>query len=120
MEEKAKNDKILMYAHPACPAVPTVMAILKQAKAEYHYINIFEDTDARERVMQINNGYQSVPTLEFPDGTTLTEPSTGELSDKLKSMGYKVPFTAMIIGNFWIILMIAAIIFALLRGFGLF
>jgi len=120
MEDTAKNEKIILYGQPTCPAVPPVIAVLKQAKAEYQYINIFEDADARERVMQINNGYESVPTLEFPDGTTLTEPSTGELSDKLKSMGYTVPLTAMIAGNFWMILMIIAIIFSLLRGFGYF
>ena len=120
MEETAKNEKILMYAHPGCTDVVPVIAVLKQAKAEYQYINIFEDVDARQRVMQINNGYQSVPTLEFPDGTTLTEPSAKALRDKLQAMGYDVPVTAMIAGNFWIILMIAAIIFALLRGFGLF
>ena len=120
MEEKSTNQKILLYAHPACSAVAPVMFVLKQAKAEYQYINIFEDEDARQRLMQINNGYQSVPTLEFPDGTTLTEPSTSQLSNKLKSMGYAVPITAMMADNFWMILMIAAIMFALLRIFGLF
>jgi mycoredoxin len=120
MEEKAKDENIVMYGHPACPAVVPVISILKQAKAEYEYINIFEDNEARQKVIEINNGFQSVPTLLFPDGTTLTEPSTGELSKKLKSMGYEVPMTAMITGNFWLIVMVAAIIFAVLRGFGIF
>ena len=120
MEEKVKNESIVMYAHPACPAVVPVISVLKQAKADYQYVNIFEDYEARQRVIEINNGYQSVPTLLFPDGTTLTEPSTGELSKKLESMGYEVPMTAIITGNFWLIMMIAAIIFALLRRFVIF
>lgn len=120
MVEKMKNGKIVMYGHPACPMVAPVKSMLKQSNVDYKYINIFEDSDARMRVVEINNGNQSVPTLEFPDGTTLTEPSAGILREKLETMGYEVPLTAMIAGNFWMILMIGAIIFALLRILGIF
>jgi hypothetical protein len=41
--------------------------------------------------MEINNGNASVPTLVFPDGSTLTEPSTAVLRQKLQSLGYAVP-----------------------------
>ena len=37
------------------------------------------------------NGYESVPTLVFPDGSTLTEPTNGGLQAKLGEMGYTVP-----------------------------
>jgi mycoredoxin len=120
MIENAEDKKIVVYGHPACSMVAPVKSMLNQSKVEYEYINIFEDWDARQRVLQINNGNQSVPTLEFPDGTTLTEPSTGMLREKLETMGYEVPLRAMIAGNFWTILMVAAIIFALLRSFGVF
>jgi hypothetical protein len=43
-----------------------------------------------------------VPTLVFPDGSTLTEPSTGELKAKLASLGYETPsatWTQAIIEN---------------------
>lgn len=120
MTEEMKNEIIVMYGHPACPDVLPIKSMLNQAKVEYEYINIFEDDDARIRVVEINNGNQSVPTLEFPDGTTLTEPSANILRDKLETLGYNVPLTAMIAGNFWMILMIGAIIFALLRIFGIF
>jgi mycoredoxin len=120
MAEKLKNEKIVMYGHPTCPMVLPVKTMLNQANVNYEYINIFEDEVARERVLQINNGNQSVPTLVFPDGTTLTEPSTNVLRDKLQAMGYEVPATAMLAGNFWLILMIGAIIFAVLRIVGIF
>lgn len=120
MEEKKQSKTILLYGHPACHQVLPVMTMLKQTHIKYQYINIFDDEEARGRVMEINHGYQSVPTLVFPDGTTLTEPSAEELSDKLKSMGYQVPLSARLAGNFWMILMIAAIIFAILRILGLF
>lgn len=45
--------------------------------------NIDGDLEARNQVMTINNGYASVPTLVFPDGTTLTEPSFRQLRARL-------------------------------------
>jgi mycoredoxin len=34
--------------------------------------------------MSINNGYRSVPTIIFPDGSMLVEPSLKELGEKIK------------------------------------
>ena len=120
MEEKPKNEKIIMYGSPTCPMVPPMLGLLKQAKVDYDYINIAQDLSARERVREINNGYESVPTFVFPDGSTLTEPDAGEMKHKLQQFGYEVPFTAMIMGNMWMIFIVIAIVFALLRAFGIF
>ena len=120
MQEKIKNDKIIMYGSPACPSVPPMKSLLKQSNVDYEYVNIFQDLSARDRVREINNGYESVPTFVFPDGSTLTEPGTGELTEKLKQFGYEVPLLAMITGNLPLIFVIVMIIFALSRGFGLF
>jgi mycoredoxin len=68
--------------------VPLARGVLDQANVEYEYINIYEDQAARERLRQINHGYESVPTLVFPDGDILTEPSRNALETKLKSLGY--------------------------------
>lgn len=87
----AHTEKIIMYGTPACPMVPPVRGVLDRAQVEFDYVNIFEDPVGRSRVMDINNGNASVPTLVFPDGTTLTEPSTAELQKKLISLGYTVP-----------------------------
>ena len=113
-------EPIRMYAHNACPQVPSVLSVLMQARAEYEYINIHNDMAARERVRDINNGYESVPTLVFPDGSTLTEPNAGELRDKLISMGYKVPITALITGNLGLMAIALGVTLALLRAFGVF
>lgn len=94
--------------------------MLERVGAEYEYINIYQDVMARERVREINQGYESVPTLEFADGSTLTEPSTGELRKKLQSLGYHVPLTAIIAGSAWQIFIALGIIIALLRAFGVF
>ena len=40
--------------------------------------------------MEINHGNASVPTLVFPDGSTLTEPSDQALRQKLNGLGFEV------------------------------
>ena len=115
-----ENDKIIMYGTPACPSVPPMKSLLNQSDVPYDYINIFNDLTARERVREINHGNESVPTFVFPDGTTLTEPSTGEIKKKLEAMGYKVPFRALIMGNLWLIFVAVMVLFALARALGLF
>lgn len=106
---------ITVYGHPACPGVGPVRAMLGQSKVEYIYVNIRQDPDGAAIVRSINNGNESVPTLVFPDGTTLTEPSTGELKQKLESLGYRVSPLAWILGNSWLIITALVVLYAILR-----
>ena len=46
-------------------------------------INIDEDRAAAARVMRLNDGMRSVPTILFPDGSVLVEPSNATLEAKL-------------------------------------
>jgi mycoredoxin len=79
-------DAITVYGHPSCPAIGPVKGLLTQSKVTFDYIDIHQDSAAAARVRAINNGNESVPTLVFPDGSTLTEPSVGELQAKLESL----------------------------------
>lgn len=81
---------IIVYGHESCPMVVPVRLMLNRAKVTYTYINIHEDPHAAERVRAINHGNESVPTLVFEDGTTLTEPSPAQLSARLKDLGFAV------------------------------
>lgn len=56
---------------------------MKRHQIPVKLINIDGDEEARQTVMSINNGFASVPTLVFPDGTHLTEPSFSQLRAKL-------------------------------------
>ena len=49
-----ETEKIIMYAHPACPMVYPVKSILEGAGVAYDYINIHEDSQGREIVRKIN------------------------------------------------------------------
>lgn len=89
--EVVKNNKVIMYGSPMCPMVPPVRGVLQRAGAPFDYVNILEDMAGSVRVKEINDGNASVPTLVFPDGSTLTEPSTAVLRKKLETMGYSIP-----------------------------
>ncbi|MCA9935997.1 MAG: glutathione S-transferase N-terminal domain-containing protein [Ardenticatenaceae bacterium] len=83
-------EPIILYGTPTCPMVPPVRGILTRAGAEFQYIDISQDSAGNSRVREINNGNASVPTLLFPDGSTLTEPSRAQLQAKLKDAGFMV------------------------------
>ena len=115
------SDEITVYGHLTCPGIGPVKGLLAQSKVKFEYVDIHQDSAAAARVRAINNGNESVPTLVFPDGSTLTEPSVGELKAKLESMGYNVGSVAWLIGNSWRIFFIAVgILIAVLRFFGFF
>ena len=93
------QNKIIVYGHPGCLMVGPVLAMLNNSGVDYEYINIHQDEQARAHVRQINNGNESVPTLIFPDGSTLTEPSASKLKARLQGDGHQVPLLAFIYGN---------------------
>jgi len=108
---------ITLYGTPTCPQMPPVRGLLGQAKVPYDYIDITRDPAAAAKVRAINSGNESVPTLVFPDGSSLTEPSAGQLKQKLENLGYRVGPLAWLIGNGWRIVTGGAIVYAVLRFF---
>ncbi|MCP4360248.1 MAG: hypothetical protein GY796_19755 [Chloroflexi bacterium] len=118
------DKKIVMYGSPVCPMVGPVRGILQRAGAEFVYVDIYKDDDGRQTVRNINNGNESVPTLVFPDESTLTEPSGSQLKGKLEAMGYTVrkpkPWEAVRERPLLMILAMLALLFALWDGNGIF
>lgn len=108
-------NKIVVYGHPACLMVGPVLAMLQQSAVEFEYVNIRQDPQARETVRQINDGYESVPTLVFPDGDTLTEPSGRQLKARLERDGYHVPIRAALLGSAPQLIFIALLVLFALR-----
>lgn len=114
------SEEVLLYGSPTCTAVPPVRGLLQRAGVAFKYVDIFRDQDGRQRVLEINDGYASVPTLVFADGTTLTEPSLAELKRKLNQLGYRSrapTWLEVIQENLLVVLMsVAMIAFGILDG----
>ncbi len=60
---------------------------LERHNISFEWIDIEEDAAAMTYVQQVNGGYRSVPTIVFPDGSVLVEPSNEELEKKLTAIG---------------------------------
>ncbi len=75
--------EIVVYGTLWCSDCRRATRLLDQAGKPYTFINIETDAQAAAYVMQVNRGNQSVPTIVFPDGSILVEPSNAELQAKL-------------------------------------
>jgi putative hemolysin/glutaredoxin len=114
------DDLLTVYGTAFCPMVGPVRRLLDEASVHYEYIDIRQDRAAAARVREITGGYESVPTLVFPDGKTLIEPGMQALRKELLAMGeggeaLASPVTAMKAGlSNPIYLLLALIALALL------
>ncbi len=75
--------KIIMYGTTWCYDTRRARTIFDQNNIPYEWIDIDQDPEARKRVEEINHGFRSVPTILFPDGSILVEPSNQALKHKL-------------------------------------
>ncbi len=79
MEEK----QIIVYGTTWCYDTFRAKKILDKNNIPYQWVDIDKDMEGRKFVEETNKGYRSVPTIVFPDGSILVEPSNDELSVKL-------------------------------------
>jgi len=79
--------EIVMYTTSWCSACWRAKQVMNSMQVSYTEVDIGEDEEATELVIRLNRGYQSVPTIIFPDGSVLTEPDTLELMSKLQDVG---------------------------------
>lgn len=78
------DKKVKMYATTWCGDCRMARRWFESRGIAYDYINIENDEEAAEYVLRVNNGMRSVPTIVFPDGSVLVEPSPRELAAKFQ------------------------------------
>ena len=74
---------IIVYGTTWCYDTIRAKGILDRNKIVYQWVDIDKDVEGRKFVEKTNNGNRSVPTIVFPDGSILVEPSNSELEKKL-------------------------------------
>ena len=74
--------QIMMYTTEYCADCLRAKKFFEANEIPYKQIRLENNEEATEFVMQINNGYRSVPTIIFPDGSVLVEPTWEELRQK--------------------------------------
>jgi mycoredoxin len=74
--------EIVMYSVDWCPDCKRAKFFFTRKKIAYREVNVDNDEQAADFVREINDGKRSVPTIIFPDGSVMVEPSTEELNER--------------------------------------
>ena len=74
---------VTMYSTTWCGYCMRLKRMLDREGIAYTEVNIEEDPDAAELVMRVNGGNRTVPTVVFPDGAALTNPSIDQVKAAL-------------------------------------
>ena len=75
--------QIVLYGTSWCPDCKRSKQFFGEQRIPYAYVDIEHDSEAMAFVEKTNRGNRSIPTIVFPDGTILVEPSNAQLAEKL-------------------------------------
>jgi glutaredoxin-like protein len=78
-----KPSAITMYSTKWCPDCRRAKSFFDRHQITYENVDIEENPDGAPFVKKLNNGMRVVPTIIFPDGDILAEPSEAQLAKKL-------------------------------------
>ncbi|MGE2713216.1 mycoredoxin Mrx1 [Mycolicibacterium litorale] len=76
-------DTLTMYTTTWCGYCVRLKKALQAEGIAWTEVDIERDPAAAEFVMSVNGGNQTVPTVKFPDGSALTNPSIKDVKTKL-------------------------------------
>lgn len=77
-----KPSQIVMYSVELCPDCRRAKFFFKRKHIDVLEVDVNADKKAEEFVKNLNNGFRSVPTIIFPDGSKMVEPSSAELEER--------------------------------------
>jgi len=78
-----KPSGIMVYSTVWCPDCKRAKQFFGEQRVAYTNVDIEHDKKAMAFVEKVNEGMRSIPTIVFPDGDVLVEPSNAELAQKL-------------------------------------
>jgi mycoredoxin len=77
---------LTMYTTTWCGYCRRLKSQLAREGIEIIEVDIEREADAAEYVMSVNGGFQTVPTVLFPDGSTLTNPSARAVRQRMEDL----------------------------------
>ena len=96
-----KPSEIVVYSTVWCPDCKRAKQFFGEQRVAYTNVDIEQDEKAMAFVEKVNSGMRIVPTIIFPDGKILVEPSNADLAKKLgltTKAQYKY-YDAIVIGS---------------------
>jgi thioredoxin reductase (NADPH) len=100
-DSRLTPETITLYGTSWCPDCKHSKQFFGEQRVPYHYVDIDSDPEAMAFVEKTNKGSRSIPTIVFPDGTVLVEPSNAQLAEKLgmQTHAKRTFYDAIIIGG---------------------
>ena len=80
------SGQLTMYTTQWCGFCRNLKNQLARAGIEMAEVDIERDPAAAEYVMSVNGGNQTVPTVVFPDGSVMTNPSANQVRARLDAL----------------------------------
>jgi mycoredoxin len=74
---------IVVYGTTWCGHTRRCRTLLDSFGVAYRWVDVDQDSEGCAFVERVNQGLRSVPTIVFPDGSVLVEPSEEVLRRKL-------------------------------------
>jgi mycoredoxin len=78
--------QLTMYTTTWCGYCRNLKRQLDRAGIEVDEVDIERDPTAADYVMSVNGGNQTVPTLLFPDGSAMVNPSAAQVRERLAAI----------------------------------
>lgn len=74
---------VVMYSTDWCGYCRRLKSQMERAGVAYSEVNIEHDPAAAALVEKVNGGNRTVPTVVFPDGSAMTNPTLRDVQAKL-------------------------------------
>jgi mycoredoxin len=94
--------QLTMYTTVWCGFCKNLKRQLAQEGIEVAEVDIELDPEAAEYVMSVNGGNQTVPTVLFPDGSAMVNPSAAQVRERLATLvqpNGQLPATSALCGG---------------------
>jgi mycoredoxin len=82
---------LTMYSTTWCGYCFRLKSQLEREGIGFEVVDIERDGAAADYVMSVNGGNQTVPTVRFPDGSALTNPSIAQVKQRLAEIETVTP-----------------------------
>jgi len=101
MNQTSNSNSIVVYSTVWCPDCKRAKKFFGEQRVPYINIDIEQDAEAMAFVEKVNNGKHIIPTIVFPDGSRLVEPSNAQLAEKLglQTKAQRTFYEAIVIGS---------------------
>jgi mycoredoxin len=77
---------VTMYSTTWCGYCRRLKSQFDREGIEYTVVDIEQDPAAADYVMSVNGGNQTVPTIQYSDGTAMTNPTIVQVREKLGAL----------------------------------